>query len=643
MKPQITTDKRRLKKQRKSAFICVNLWLIFLALFLTACSELEKPKTEPFYADAKPPEKKEFRWSNGKMPKSFDPALAAAPPETDIVRAVFEGLTDTDSKSLQTVPAIAEKWEVSDDFKTWTFYLRKDAKWSNGENVKAEDFVRSWKRLAAMQEKVPHYKILTNIVGMQKAEPKPETPATETQEIDSASKIAANQNSLLIQTQPNNNLSIKPLTNSSVTTEPKNDSPVKKETVKIEEPKFGVEAASEHVLKVSLIKPDKEFPALVANPILRPVFGDGKNFEDGKLNADIVTNGAFRIFSIGQDGITLDRSETYWNKGAVELERVKIVPQDSAEKALQAYKAGELDAVTNADFEPLALKLLTPFDDFKRTTHSAINFYEFNLQKPPFNDAKVREALAIAIERERLTQDEMEGATEPALSFMPFDEDGEEKLEQDIEKAKQLLADAGFPDGQDFPDLTLIVNRNNIQLKIANSVTKMWRDNLNIDVKVAAKSSEEIAAARKTNNFDIIRRNAVLPTTDETANMLAIFPPRKEVREIIKNPATEDKTLKPENSPVTQNNIELPTFDTLVKENEEKSVLIEHLEETSVAILTEEQAIAELPAIPLYFPTSYSLVKPYIQGFEINSLDAPSLKNVRIDVNWQPKKPNGES
>lgn len=637
MKSQIITEKRRLKNKRKSAFFCVNLCLIFLSIFLTACSELEKPKTEPFYADAKPPQKKEFRWSNGKMPKSFDPALAAAPPETDIVRAVFEGLTDTDSKSLQTVPALAEKWEASEDFKTWTFHLRKDAKWSNGENVKAEDFVRSWKRLAAMQEKVSHYKLLTNIVGMQKAEPKTEAPATETQEIDSVSKIAANQSLPIVRTQPNSNSSIAQTTNSSVTTEPKNETIAKKE-----EPKFGVEAISEHTLKVSLIKPDEQFPSLVANPIFRPIFGDGKNFEDGKLNADIVTNGAFRIFSIGQDGITLDRAENYWNKNSVELERVRIVPQESAEKALQAYKAGELDAVTNADFEPLALKLLTPFDDFKRTTHSAINFYEFNLQKPPFNDAKIREALAIAIERERLTQDEMEGATEPAFSFMPFDEESEEKLAQDSEKARQLLADAGFPDGQDFPEITIVVNRNNIQQKIANSVAKMWRDNLNIKVKVDAKSAEEIADARKTNNFDIIRRNAVLPTTDETANMLAIFPPKKEIKEIVKNPFIEDKTVKPENSPTAQNNL-LPTFDTLVRENEEKSVLIEHLEESSAAILTEEQAISELPAIPLYFPTSYSLVKPYIQGFEINSLDAPSLKTVRINVNWQPKKANGES
>ena len=96
--------------------ICVLSVDVVFALFLSACSELEKPKTEPFYAETAPPPKKEFRWSNGKTPKSFDPALASAPPETDVVRAVFDGLTDTDSKNLQVVPAVAEKWEASGRF-----------------------------------------------------------------------------------------------------------------------------------------------------------------------------------------------------------------------------------------------------------------------------------------------------------------------------------------------------------------------------------------------------------------------------------------------------------------------------------------------------------------------------------------------
>ncbi len=142
------------------------LLLLILPLFLTACSELEKPKPETFYAETYPPAKQEFRWSNGKMPKSFDPAKASAPPETDIVRAIYDGLTEIEPKALKAIPAIAHKWSSSEDYKTWTFELRQDAKWSNGEKVTAKDFVRSWKRLAEMGEEVSHHELLKNIVGM---------------------------------------------------------------------------------------------------------------------------------------------------------------------------------------------------------------------------------------------------------------------------------------------------------------------------------------------------------------------------------------------------------------------------------------------------------------------------------------------
>ncbi len=617
-------------------FVCVILAL----LFLTACSELEKPKPEPFYAETTPPPKQEFRWSNGKMPKSFDPALASAAPETDVVRAIYEGLTETDSKTLNPVPAAAEKWEFSQDFKTWTFHLRKNAKWSNGEAVTAADFVRSLKRLADMGEKVSHYKLLKNIVGMRT----PETivPANENQEIDSVSRQS-------------DNLSVPPFRSQSNSNSPPSVKPEAgekpKPNAKKEDVKFGVEAIDEYTLKISLIKPDKEFPALVAHPVFLPVHGDGKYFETGNLSSDIVTNGAFRIFSVGQDGVTLDRADYYWNRENVELERVRFVPQENAEKALEAYRAGAIDAVTNADFQPLALKLLTPFDDFQRTTHSAINFYEFNRKKPPFDDRRVREALAISIERERLTEGEMEGVSEPALSFMPFDGENKVKLVQDAAKAKQILAEAGFPNGENFPPVKLVVNRNNVQQRIARVVAKMWKDNLNIETEIIVKEAAEIEVVKKTGDFDMIRRGVVIPTSDETANMLAIFAPKKEVKETdtkkdaaVAESKADDKSSNEKNAQdkAAAGELQIQTFETLTPETGEM-VFIEHLDETSEAILTDEQALIELPAIPLYFPTSYSLVKPYVLGFEINTLDAPSLKNVRINNYWQPLKSERES
>ena len=646
MKPPINTNKQRWKNKKTSVSIRVYLRLIvfalFAGLFSGACNELEKPKPEPFYAGTAPPQKKEFRWSNGKTPKSFDPALASAAPETDVIRALFEGLTETDAKTLKTVPAIAVEWTSSEDFKNWTFKLRRDARWSNGKPVTAGDFARSWKRLAEMGEKVSHWNLLRNIVGMPV---KPESAEPVLKDAGSILNQLSSEKTPLLQNPLNSNRMAEPPN----ATEPENktisETEVKLKAEAKPEIKFGVEAVNDYVLKVSLIKPDKDFPSLVAHPIFRPIYGDGKEFETEKLNAGIVTNGAFRIASIGQDGITLDRSESYWNSGAVEIERVRFVPTENAEKALEAYRAGEIDALTNVDFEPLALKLLAPFEDFRRTTHSALNFYEFNRKNAPFNDRSVRQALAIAIERERLTEGDTEGATEPALGFLPAAAAGEQtaKLVQNTEKARQLLIESGFPNGENFPVVRLLVNRNDVQQRIARSVARMWKRNLNIETQITVKDSDELEIVRTAGDFDLVRRGVVLPTIDEMMNMMTVFEPKKKIIKQTENKQSisEDKTTENSDESATENeNSKTPEGEKLTEENLTKEVFET---EGGALFLTEAEAILEFPAIPLYFPTSYSLVKPYIQGFEMNTLDAPSLKNVKIDNDWQPKKANGES
>ncbi|HXG82516.1 MAG TPA: peptide ABC transporter substrate-binding protein [Pyrinomonadaceae bacterium] len=659
----MNTDKHRLKKLKKCASIRVYLWTIFFVSLSSACGQLEKPKPAPFYAETAPPQIKEFRWSNGRLPKSFDPALAAAPPETDVARAVYEGLTDTHSKTLETVPAIAAGWSASDDYRTWTFKLRRDAEWSNGEPVTAADFVRSWRRLAALGDKAPHVQLLGNIVGMQ-AENKI-SPQKNQAEFDFFERRNFNRDFPSIfqpsadavnkrQNPEVNSASKPPDAEKDATADAKPPENVQQKPERKVEPelKFGAEAVDDFTLKVSLLKPDKDFPALVAHPFFRPVYGDGKYFESGKLSADIVTNGAFRVANVAPEGITLDRSDNFWNRKQIEIERVRFVPMESAEKALEAYRAGELDAVTNIDFEPLALKLLTPFDDFRRTAHSALNFYEFNSRKPPFDDRRVREALAIALERERLTEDEMDGASLPALGFSPFNTAKTSKIKQDAERAKTLLAEAGFADGENFPVVRLVVNRNDMQQRIARSVAKMWKQNLNVETEIVVAEQAEFETARRTGDFDLLRRGVVLPTTDEAVNMLAIFAPVMES----KTSDAEEKTAAETEKETAEKKIALAEEarpnDSLSDNPNTESVLPSSQPSKKSAatdagkiseVLTENEAIVQIFAIPLYFPTSYSLVKPYIQGFEMNTLDAPSLKNVRIDNNWQPKKAKNES
>lgn len=633
-----TRRDKKLRRSRSDGSFFVYAVVLF-ALFTASCTQIEPPKKEPFFAVTDPPEVQELRWSNGKMPKSLDPARAAAAPETDIVRAVFEGLTEIDPKTLKEIPGVAEKWSASDDFRVWTFQIRKDARWSNGKRVTAADFVSAWKRLLDLGEKTAHRELLRNIVGMNdpKAEglvPIESVDFGHTQPAASANPRgdAVNANpALRLQADP-------PKPQPEPRIQPKPEAP----KTEPKTAKFGVQAVNDLTLKVTLERPDKDFAKLVSNPIFRPIYGDGKNFDTEPLATNTITNGAFDLASAGKEGIVLERSETYWNKSAVSLDRVRFVPKDSAEAALDAYKKGEIDAVTNASFEPLALKLLAPYQDFRQTTHSALNFYEVNTANAPYSDRRVREALAITIDRERVTDGELDGATQPATSFLPLGDKKHSKLTFDVERGKQLLQLAGYPNGESFPKIRLVVNRNDIQQRVARSVARMWKQNLNLETEILVKDTVEMESVRVAGAYDLIRRGVVLPTADESVSLAAIFGIRKVSELPAASPAQPGRIdagtplAIPLSTPSPVDEGVMPDETVLPADP------IAALGPIPLGVFTEQDALFELSAIPLYFPTSYSLVKPYVKGFEISGLDAPTLKDISIDSSWHPKAVKAE-
>src|SRR5919199_882655 len=336
------------------------------SLLLSGCFRPEVG--EQFYGRVSVPPAQEFRWSDGGLPRVFDPARAAAPPDTDAVRALFEGLTDYEPGTLRPAPAVATSWEPADGGRRWTFHLREDARWSNGDPVTAQDFVRSWRRTLRLGERAPHSRLLANIEGAPSAAAGPAPP-------------------------------------------------------------LGVIALDAHTLRVTLQRPDMNFPALVAHPVFRPVheLSPGADLtelqeeqrQDGGQGLGIITNGAFSLSRLAPDGVELERAQGYWDADSVKLERVRFVDKGGTEAALAAYREGEVDAVTNAAIEPLAVKLLTPYKDFRRETFAALNYYAFNTARAPFDDRRVREALARALDVERLSTDTLGGATEPARGFLP--------------------------------------------------------------------------------------------------------------------------------------------------------------------------------------------------------------------------------
>ena len=565
-KPVTSSPTRRRKRLRWAQVYA--LYLVF-CLVHTGCFK-EEPST--YYGEIVTPRAQELRWSDGGLPQTFDPAFAAAPPDTDAVRALFEGLTDYDPQTLAPIPAVATRWESSHDGRVWTFYLRDNARWSNGEKVTAGDFVRSWQRTLKIGPLAPHTELLANIEGATATapQPEPESPA-----------------------QPQPRESREPATPPEAM------------------PQFGAEALNDHVLRVTLQHADNSFPALVAHPVFRPVKLPDADHTKRIESHELISNGAFQLSATEADRVRLERARNYWDGDSVSLDRVTFVNTAGPEQALSAYRDGEIDAVTNAPFEPLALKLLAPYKDFRRSTYGALTYYVFNVDREPFDDVRVREALALAIDRERVSRDDLGGATEPAGRFLPDAMSGEkpvvektELLDHDINKARELLAEAGYPDGDGFPVIRLLINRNEQQRVVAQSIAAMWRTALNIETEIVIKGWDEYEAAIRSGDYDVVRRGLVMQTTSETTNIAMLF-----------GRDSHPLPVQPMEGPAGAASPEP--------------------QRPALTIETEAQALKELKAMPIYFASSYSLVKPYVSGFDLNVLDVPLLKRTRLDTNWK--------
>ena len=644
------------------------------SLLLGGCFRGEQG--EQFYGKVSVPSSQEFRWSDGGLPRVFDPARAATPPDTDAVRALFEGLTDYEPGTLRPVPAVATKWEPSDGGRTWTFHLRADARWSNGDPVTAQDFVRSWRRTLRLGERAPHAGLLANIEGASNAA----ASVTNTQGTSNSPGASNSQKSDVASNSQKSDAASNPQKSDAASNSQRGEAAAQT----LAQAPFGVVALDAHTLRVTLQRPDMSFPVLVAHPVFRPVheLSPGVDLpelqeeqrQDGGARADvgIITNGAFSLARLAADGVELERAPGYWDASSVKLERVRFVEERDTEAALAAYREGAVDAVTNAAIEPLAVKLLTPYKDFRRETFAALNYYSFNTAHRPFDDRRVREALARALDTERLSTDTLGGATEPARGFLPTSSekgdqteavargssaeavlrggaseaavrsdaaalvsgtgeaagagDDEAKsgrsaavLEHNVARARVLLAEAGFPGGAGFPRIRLLVNRNEQQRLVALAVARMWHDALGVETEVIVRGWEDYVAALRAGDYDVARRSLVMQTTDEETNMLELFGDEAPSEE-----AAQAANAAPQSSPATSPN------------ESGNAVAAAQPARRDPPILTEADALRELPAIPIHFASSYALVKPYVGGFETNLLDAPSLKGVSINTDWRP-------
>lgn len=447
----------------------------FLAVSMLAavgCSKKTDNGQQPTTDPVKEPNKaaQVVRINIGTDPETLDPAVSTGVPEGNVQLSLFEGLMRLD-KDGKPVPGMAASHEVKDEGKTYIFKLR-DAKWSNGDPVTAEDFVYSWKRALDPMLASEYAYQLYYLVGAEDANT---IPLNQLEADGKTEKKGADGKAIA-----------------------RPEADIKKD-FEAAAAKIGVKAIDAKTLEVKLTAPTPYFLSLTAFHTLYPV--NKKAVEAAKDDwfrkaATLVGNGPFKLVSwTPKDKIILEKNPNYWEASAVKLDKIEYYLIDSEATATQMFEAGQLDiiesGVNNAELP--RLKKEYP-NELKILPDLGLYYYRFNVTVAPMNDVKVRRALTLAIDRKLITENITQGGQQPAMSEVPGgipDVTGDFRAnggnffkDNDVETAKTLLKEAGYPDGKGFPKFTIMYNTSEGHKRIAEAIQEMWKKNLGITVEL---------------------------------------------------------------------------------------------------------------------------------------------------------------
>ncbi len=418
-----------------------------------------------------------IRMNIGTNPPSLDPRVTTGVPEAHVEIALFEGLMRLDEKG-NAIPGAAARYEVNDDATVFTFYLRDGLKWSNGDPLTAEDFVWTWKSVLDPLLASEYAYQLYYIKGAEEMNTFTSDPKWE---------------------------------NAS-------DEEIKAEFERLAQ-NFGAVALDDKTLRVTLEAPTPYFLSLTAFHVYYPVHRASveANPEAWFRNPDtLVGNGPFRLVSwTDKDKVIVEKNPNYWGANEVKLDKIEFYLIEEESTATTMFENGELDiiesGVNTAELD--RLKEQYP-NELKILPDLGVYYYLFNVEKEPLNDKRVRQALALAIDRNAIVTQITKGGQVPAYALVPegipegngdFRLNGGDFFQEDVEKARQLLAEAGYPNGQGFPTLTILYNTSEGHQRIAEAIQEMWKNNLGINVQLTNQEWGVYLDSRSTGDYEIAR------------------------------------------------------------------------------------------------------------------------------------------
>jgi oligopeptide transport system substrate-binding protein len=395
-------------------------------------------------------------FANGAEPETLDPALITGQLEGRLAFALFEGLTSFNAAG-RPQPGVAERWDLSPDGKVYTFHLRANAAWSNGAPVTAQDFVQSWKRVLL-----------------------PGTAAEYAYQLYFLKNAARFNNPAAHFTDFS---------------------------------QVGVQALDERTLRVTLEQPTPFFLDLCCTPTYLPVYLPAvQRWGDAWTKpGHIVTNGAFLLAAWRlNDRLRLRQNPTYWNRAAVHLRTIDALPINQANVALNFFASGACDLILDRGLTPVMLiGELRRQPYFHAAPFLGTFFIRFNCSRPPFNDARVRQAFSLAIDKERITTRITKAGEQAAYSFVPPGTAGYEPpkpgLVYDPDRARRLLAAAGFPAGARFPPVSFLYNEGELNRYIGIELKSMFERQLGISISLRPQENKVYLNSQSRLDYDMAR------------------------------------------------------------------------------------------------------------------------------------------
>ena len=646
----------------------LGIALIVLCSFWVSCTTSANSR---YFGRNLVPQNNVMRYISGSEPESLDPQIGTGQPEARIYIALYDGLVEFHPKTMEPIPSIAKSWRVSSDGTEYLFKLRTDAKFSNGDPITAEDFVFSFRRaldpellaknayLAYPIKYAEPYNAKKSFVkgsdgkflvkqdfegAVEKKEDSPEK-GTSSDALKKSDSFGADSEIYRFLDEPERLAvpSDKESLDKLLESRPKLKAAIEgKELVPVTKEHLGVEAVDNYTFRLKLFQPAPYFAGLLTHQFFR-VVNRGAIEKHGKSwvkPENIVTSGAFKLVDHKPyDEIIVTKDPNNWDTENVRLDGIEFYPMDEATSMMNLYKYGDVDAVYN-HIPPAAWndKIKQFKDEYLNHPEAAIEYYVFNVTTPPMDNLNVRQAFALAIDREALAK--FRRTSKSLVDFTPegifpkyekartkvytkrLKEQGS-SLEEwkarkfDAEKARKLLGEAGYPvEGSEgsysspkFPayKVSLLYNTSESNKDVAEFIQAQWKQNLGITVPLKNQEWKTFLDVRRNLGYEGLARAGWVGDYMDPYTFLALF------------------YTKNNDSSTGWHN---PKFDKLMdaaNEEIDPQMRFELLAEAEFFLMQQQ------PVAPLQTQATNWIKKPYIKGMYPNPGTLHAWKFVYIE------------